>query len=300
MRAKCGGMYNMDLINKQVEHKVFGKGTVVKYDDLYVVINFSSESSGNKKFVFPDAFGTYLTLTDQKAAGLVKKMVQEKKEEYKIEKLKLKKLEALQKERLQYFLKRDAQKRKPGTRKVNPRSQSVFWCKGEEQESIFADWNVFTGIIKSGQRKGQPKRLAQINQNSTCLLTAREPGEPEKDRRILGAFMVSENFSPKLCKDGYIPAHSEYRFRLSERESKKMLFWNYYVNKRFPHKITWNTGRHRYFDNTWMAKILRDVISIKKKPREREIIQYFFEHFCLMNRVNVEELPKPSGTLTRI
>lgn len=290
----------MDLINKKVNHKVFGKGIVTKYNDSYIEIDFSSESAGNRKFIFPDAFGTYLTLIDQKPNSVAKKMIQKRKKERKEEEVRLKRLKALQNEKRQYRLERERLLKKHRAQKIHPRSQSVFWCEEHEQDRVFADWRIFTGTIKSGQKEGQPKRLAQMGQNSACLLTAREPDMPEKDRRILGAFMVSETFSAKLCEDGYIPAHSEYRLRLSKDESEHMLFWNYYVNKRYPHKMTWNTGRHRYFENMWMAKILRDIIGLKTNPEERASVQRFFEYFCKMNRINEEEIPKPNGTLVQI
>ena len=287
----------MDLVNKQVIHKIFGKGSVVKYNDSYIKIDFSS---GNKVFVFPNAFETYLTFIDQRAANLVEKMVQKRKRGCKEEELKLKKLKALQNEKRQCLLERERLVERSKTHKTHPRLQVVFWCKAQEQDSIFTRWNIFTDVIKSGQKKGQPKRLPRINQNSACLLTARDSDVPEKDRRILGVFMVNETFSGKQCVDGYIPAHSEYRIRLSEQESEKMLFWNYYVNKRYPHKMTWNTGRCRYFYNIWMAQILRDIISLKKKPQERECAQRFFDYFCQINRIKKEELPKPNGALMRI
>ena len=224
-------------------------------------------------------------------------MLQKKKNEK--EERKRKRLKALQNEKQQRSLEvRSAIKRKTRkTRKIHPSSQSVFWCGTQELDSVFSEWNVFTGEFKSGKKKGQLKRLAQIGNNSACLLTARDADEPEKDRRILGAFMVNENFNSKKYAAGYIPAHSEYRLRLSEQEAEKLLFWNYYVNKAYPHRITWNTGRQRYFDNVWMAQILQDIIDLKKEPQEREPVQRFFEYFCHMNQIKKEELPKPNGAL---
>ena len=282
-----------DLIDKQVIHKIFGKGKVVKYRGSYIGIDFPS---GNKKFVFPDAFGTYLTLTDQKLA----KMVQKKKKECEEEEQKLRELKALQSKKRQRLLAQERNIIKRKTWKIHPQSQSVFWCKKQEQDSVFERWDVFTGVIKSGEKQGQPRRLARVNQNSACLLTARESDMPEKDRRILGVFMVDETFDNKSCVDGYIPAHSKHRLRLSEQESEKMLFWNYYFNKKYPHRMTWNTGRHRYFDNVWMAQILRDIVSLKENPEEQENAQQFFEYFCQMNRIKKEEIPEPKGALMRI
>jgi hypothetical protein len=292
--SKWEESYYMDLVNEQVMHKVFGRGKVVKCNNSFIKIDFPV---GKKKFVFPDAFETFLTLTDPKSAKFVEKIVQEKKKAYQEEKKRLNTFKPLENEKGRRFLERERLLKIPKTPKPQHCAQSVFWCTSQELDSVFAKGNIFTGEIKSGKEKGQPKRLARISQNSACLLTTRDSDAPEKNRRIIGVFMVTEKFNSKQCVDGYIPAHSEYRLRLSEKEAEKMLFWNYYVDTRYPHKMTWNTGRHRYFDNEWMAQILRDIISIKKKPQEIENAQRFFEYFCRMNQIDKEELPKPNGAL---
>lgn len=286
----------MDLVNEQVTHKVFGIGKVVKHNGSYVKIDFPS---GHKKFVFPDAFGTYLTLTDPKTVNSFKKFLQEKKKaREEKEKQRLKEFKTFRNEQGQRFMERkELAKIRKTTHKINPRSQSVFWCEDQELDSVFTEWKVSTGVIISGQKKGQPKRLAQIGKNSACLITVRNADEPEKERRILGVFMVNKNFNNK---NGYIPAHSEYRLVLSGQEAEQMLFWNYYINEKYPHKVTWNTGRHRYFNNVWMAQILQDIIALKKDPQEQEVAQRFFEYFCQMNRLNKEELPQPKGALLSV
>ena len=112
--------------------------------------------------------------------------------------------------------------------------------------------------------------------------------------------MVNEDFIGKLCEDGYIPAHSKYRLQLTEQESNQLLFWEYYVNEKSPQKMTWNSGKHRYFDNTWMAQILLRIVSLKTDPKEKEIANQFFKYFCKRNNITAQELPKPNGTLMRI
>ncbi|HHU76477.1 MAG TPA: malate synthase [Firmicutes bacterium] len=282
----------MNLVNKKVTHRDFGKGNVISHDDSYIKISFES---GVKRFIFPDAFGKYITLTDQELAGLVRKKILKKEEEKRKEALRLENAKALERQRL-YALE---QKKRVRRRKIHPELQSVFWCEADEEDTIFEEWKVFVGEIKSGARKGQPRRLTRMNQNSACLLTKRGPDMLEKDRHILGVFMVNEDFNGGLCQDGFIPAHPKHRFRLTEEESEKMLFWNYYVNKRFPDKMTWNSGRQRYFDNIWMAQILRDIVSLKEKTEEQEKAQQFFEYFCAINNVDENELPGPEGALKR-
>ena len=109
--------------------------------------------------------------------------------------------------------------------------------------------------------------------------------------------MAPENFNGQSQEDGYIEAHPEHRLRLSEQESEKMLFWKYYKNKRFPDRMTWKSGRQRYFDNLWMAQILKDIVSLKKDPQEKKDAQLFLDYFCKSNHINVAQLPKPEGAL---
>lgn len=286
----------MNLVNKKVIHKTFGEGNVVNYDDSYIIIHFAS---GPKRFVFPDVFGEYVTLVDQSAANIIRKMIQIKEEQRKKEAQKRKKEQDLKRERL-YVLEQKREQNKPqNKRKIHPELQLAFWCKAEEEDKIFTDWKVFIGKVKTGKSKGQIRRLTRVNQNSACLITRREPRQPEEDRVILGVFLAEEAFDGRDCEDGYISAHPKYRMLLTEREAEKMLFWNYYVNKRFPNSMTWNSGRQRYMDNRWMAQVLRDIISLKEKPQERKAAQLFFEHFCKINRISKEELPEANGALKR-
>lgn len=283
----------MNLINKEVSHRRFGKGSIVKHNDSFIEISFTTES---KKFLYPDAFGKYLKLHDEEAANSVKKVLQKKEMKQKIEEQKKEEeLELRQKE----YQRRLEHEKLMKNHKLHPASQMVYWCDEEDQTTALEEWKVFTGLVKSGKNKGTPNKPSRLHRNSACLLTAREANKPEQERRILGLYMVKDNFIGKLCEDGYIPAHSEYKIQLTEQESDQLLFWNYYVNEKTPEKVTWKTGKYRYFDNMFMAQILQDIISLKTNPEEKELAQRFFEHFCKMNNILEEEVPKPNGVLMR-
>ncbi|MCY9026134.1 malate synthase [Priestia megaterium] len=284
----------MNLINKKVTHKHFGTGSIVKYNDSSIEIHFASE---NKKFVFPDVFGKHLKLHDKSVANSLEKIIQEKEMERKEEERKKEEEKILQRKNQEL---RWGHEELMKNHKLHPESQMVFWCDAEEKNSSFSEWKVFSGVVKSGNNKGNPTKPNRLHQNSAVLLTAIDSSMPEKDRRILGVYMVNEDFIGKLCEDGYIPAHSKHRIKLTEQESDQMLFWEYYVNERSSQKITWNTGKYRYFDNSWMAQILLDIVSLKSDSKEQEQAQQFFEHFCKMNLITAQELPKPNGALMRI
>lgn len=286
----------MDLINKKVMHKTFGKGNIVNYDDSYMKIKFKS---GARRFVYPDGFKKYLTLMDQKATNLVNEKI--KKKEARLKKERKRKAEELEKQRIlqEEQLRMLEFKKKAKNRKFDPRIQSVFWVDSDEEDQIFTEWKVFTGEIKSGANKGKPRKLARMSQNSACLITKRENDMDEKDRQILGVFMANKYFDGRTCDDGYISAHPEYRIQLSKEEAEKMLFWYYYVDIKATDKTVWNSGRQRYFDNIWMAQILRDIVLLKEDTEDKEEAQKFFDYFCEMHFINKDELPKADGPLMR-
>lgn len=283
----------MNLINKKVTHKRFGMGSVVNQNDSSIEINFESE---NKKFVFPDVFGEHLKLHDKNDASSLAKILEEKELE--------KKEQAWQKEQDILQQRKDQELRQEHEKlmkhhKLHAESQMVFWCDTEEKETAFSEWKVFSGEIKSGVNKGKPNKPIRLHQNSAVLLTSVDAGKSEKERRILGVYMVNEDFIGKLCVDGFIPAHSKYKIQLTEQESDQLLFWNYYINEKSPDNMTWKTGKHRYFDNLWMAQILNDIVSLKTDPQEQELAQQFLKHFCKMNQLSAPELPEPNGALKR-
>lgn len=279
----------IDLVDKQVTHKSFGKGSIVDYDDSYIKIRFKA---GDKRFIFPDAFSQFLTLLDEKASDMINKKVEKREEEHEEERLQ----ERRELRRKQRLLRKENPSRK---QEVYSRSQSVFWGKPEEIDDIFNDWKVFVGTIKSGKNKGKPRRLARLNNSSVCLITKRNHEEGEENRRILGMFMADVGFEGEKMIDGYIPAHPEYRIQLTEEESEKMLFWNYYINNRNPERMVWNSGRHRYFDNIWMAQILHDIMILREGTEGEEDARSFFEQFCFTNNISTEELPEPKGPLNQ-
>ena len=280
----------MDLVNKKVMHATFGEGNVTNCNDSYIKINFES---GSKKFIFPDAFKKHVTFIDQDATKLVNKKIEENEEQRKEEELILEKERALEQELRNI----SNQKKRIKNGKVHSKVQSVFWCESDEEDEIFSDWKVFTGEIKSGDNKGEPRKLARMNQNSACLITRRKEDIPEEERQILGMFMANELFDGKLCEDGYITSHPEYRICLSEQESEKMLFWNYYVENGDSSKMVWNSGKQRYIDNVFIAQILRDIIDLREDPEEKKEAQAFLDYFCRINLINQSELANANGAL---
>ncbi len=51
----------MVLTDLKIRHKTFGEGTVISFDGRYITVSFPSFE---KKFVYPDAFESFITLDD--------------------------------------------------------------------------------------------------------------------------------------------------------------------------------------------------------------------------------------------
>lgn len=71
----------MNLINESVQHAKFGAGAIVNIEQSRVVVKFADEEQGEKSFIFPDAFETYLKLDNAKIQKDVLKQLSMKKEQ---------------------------------------------------------------------------------------------------------------------------------------------------------------------------------------------------------------------------
>lgn len=277
----------MNLINEEITHKVFGEGNIVDHEGSTITVDFNEEI---RKFVYPDAIGKFIKLNDPNTAKTFMKIMTKREEE-------LKEQERIREEaRIQQELEEQRRERLKNL-KIHESSQIVFWLDEEEQQHVLTDFAVSTGLIQSGKNKGQPNKAARLRPNSASLLTARGQDQAEEERRILGLYMVSETFSGDLSEDGMVPAHTDYRITLTEEESAKMLFWNYYINKSFPERIAWNSGKFRYYDNVWTAQILKDIIALRTDEESIKEAESFLEYFCRMNVIDIDNIPEASGAL---
>ncbi len=280
----------MNLINEEITHKVFGEGDIVDQDESFITVKFND---GIKKFIYPDAFGKFITLQNRETSKSLKKIIS--KREMEKEQLEKKREEEKRQQMLEQQL-----RAKIKNQKIHESQQIVFWLDEEEQKSVFSDWKVSTGKIQSGKSKGEPNIPARLSLNSVGLLTARGLDQPETDRRILGLYMVHETFTNILSSDGMVPAHTKFRIKLTEQEAEKMLFWSYYINRNYPHRMTWNSGKYRYFDNVWAAQILKDIIALKTDQEEIKVAENFLEYFCKMNALDLDDIPEANGALKQI
>lgn len=265
----------MQLKGAPIAHKFFGKGTVTQVDEKVITVSFAR---GEKQFLFPDAFSNFLTFKSQTLQKEIEELLQEQQQ--------------LEDRRL--FAEREEETRMIRLRKLKllPNSQAAFGLVENTREQAFADWALSSGRYLSGASKGRPRPPAAIKANSACLITQRPAGGTEAERRILGAFMVPDDFDGALCTDGLVPSHRNYKLEL-EAETP-LLFWSYFAPAEQPAR--WGKTEIRYLSTETMQKILHDIFAATTDLAQKKVAAGFYQYFCTVNRLSPQfELHPAAG-----
>ena len=119
----------MNLIDETVTHKVFGEGQIVEQDDKTITVDFEEDV---KKFVYPDAFKTFIMLQDRDLSERLEETLTKMRAEEKIREKKK------AKEREQKIIQQQLRARLKNEN-VHESSQIVFWLNEEDDEKVFED-----------------------------------------------------------------------------------------------------------------------------------------------------------------
>lgn len=167
------------------------------------------------------------------------------------------------------------------------------------ESQMLRDWRASAGVVQTGEDKGRPMRLLQVQRNSLAVLTSRDPYSRDDTRFIFAVFLVDDNYEGDHREAGYVSTTSDWKIALSPQEAHKVLFWNYYFCPNAPKKMVFGSGLHRYLTDIQAAQILRDIAEIRTDPRDQAFAKDFFEHFCKVNRIDRDNVPPPNGGLVR-
>ena len=253
----------MHLVGQPVKHKAFGQGIITDFSNKIVTICFSQ---GDKKFIYPDAFIRFLTLKDTSIQSEICATWNQRLQEKNAEK------QILQEEQ--------ERRQRIRTMKITPNAQAAFHIDDTATDEIFASGAVSSGCYLSGYSKGEPRIPTRLKPNSACLLTECPHDSPEQ-RRIVGAFMVEEDFWGDLCSDGLVKSHSQHKIRLN-RENR-LPFWDYFDHSGAIPR--WGGPVFKYFSNNTMQQILFDMKKVLSGTGDEPVIDAFYEYFCEINRL---------------
>lgn len=258
----------MQLLGQPVRHISFGKGVIADISDRFVTIRFEQ---GDKKFLYPDAFYNFLTLKDTEKQNRINAKYNKRLQDEEAER----KRECEEQERRRQIL----------TMKITPNSQAAFHTALQDTEKIIECGSISTGCYLSGNSKGEPRIPTRLKPNSACLLTGLLKNGEEKDRRILGAFMVKEDFLGEHCSNGIVDGHDRYRICLPSHTA--LSYWDYFEHDgTFPR---WGNILFKYFSNITMRKILFDMTGLFSGMEQESAVNEFYQYFCKINRLPMEQ-----------
>lgn len=256
----------MQLLGQSVNHTIFGGGRITDISGEIMTIHFAQ---GEKKFVYPEAFSAFLTLND---AQKQEELYEESRRLLQTEEAQ-RKIECLERESM----------RQIRAMSIAPNAQAAFHITSPDARSVLECGVVSTGSYLRGACKGQPRIPARLKPNSTCLLTGLPGSGAERDRRILGAFMVKESCWGEQCKNGTVEAHERYRICLPA--DYILSYWDYFDHgEAFPR---WGNIAFKYFSNETMQRILFDLTGLLAGTAQGPAINRFYQYFCRINLLPV-------------
>lgn len=346
----------MNLNNEIVIHKVFGEGSILQLEGDTLTVAFIS---GEKKFIFPDAFNGFLMAKNPKISEQIQERIKE------IERVKQKGLQEKQNaatiERQLYTEPKEFRLPRKSIKNIQ-RDNIAFkcnfcdggqsdeqvgfdgvcsddliynnivmekrtWCNSVDcpclsyhsgyitrekldskckdggfvcyESQMLREWKAMAGIVQHGENKGNPMKLKQVQTNSLCVLTTRDPQSKEENRYIFAVFLVDNSYEGDGCDEGYVSTTSDYKIKLTPEEARSLLFWNYHANNNHPEVAVWSSGLHRYFEDEEAVQILRDIVKMKKGTNEEVLSEGFLQYFCRINGVDISTVKESSGALKK-
>lgn len=253
-----------NLIGQSIRHSSFGNGIVTDLTDQRITVCFSQ---GDKNFIYPDAFASFLTLMDPLAQKKVNRLLDKKR-----------RVEEAKKNAIQD--KRIRQNRLLNLR-ITRKSQAVFDIPNDWPATSPLPLALSTGQYLNGPSKGKNRIPYKLKPNSVCLLTKLAKGEKERNRRIVGAFMVQADFFGDLCKNGLIESHDRYRIAMTEDQT--LFLWDYFSEANCPKR--WGNTPYKIVSNIDMQCILRDMRDRLAPTGSQEVADQFYRYFCRMNHL---------------
>lgn len=179
-----------------------------------------------------------------------------------------------------------AMRLKRKTLKIKPNSHGIFDLTAEEIRALEEAssqngvWNFSTGVYMSGNHKGQVKVPDSFNLNSACILTVKEPGTTESERKVAGICMVPEDFVGSQCESGVIHAHRDYRLLCLE---DNVNFWDCVPKEK--RLKSWGSNKMKYIDVSVVNRVIQKVFAAANNEERRQEVIGFDDYFRQVNRL---------------
>ncbi len=163
------------------------------------------------------------------------------------------------------------------------------------ESGMLINWKASAGTDVKNGKMDKRRKLKKIQNNSLCILTTVYPNDYEIERIIFGVFLIDESYEGDYEEEGYVTTFSKYKLKLTPKEAKQVLFWNYHKNSKDEENARWSSGLYRYVNDITSAQILRDIAKVKKNTSDETLANEFFEHYCKVNNIDIDTLPQNNG-----
>ncbi len=250
----------MNIVGKSIMHIRFGKGIIVNQYDNKMEVDFGSCV---KCFLYPAAFENFFKTLDAETEKFINKELEifnkiKKKSEY-------------EKEVMNYKL---AFKNRQGF-------HGIFDVREEELSFSGDSWKISTSSNNKKDANGEIIIPKKLNMNSVCILTMKEKGKKESERKVIGLFMTEDDFIGMNCLSGIITAHEKYRILLDCDEP--IYFWNFFSeDKRLK---SWGSRKMKYLSTVVVEQILNRIFAMDTDDDLKEEMIEFNRYFSEINYI---------------
>lgn len=143
------------------------------------------------------------------------------------------------------------------------------------------DWTAYTQMMGSSTEQ-EAMRSAKYAQ-SLAILTTRTPEDEEEDRFIFAVFLIGGYSAEGYERGGVFTAVDGYHLQMAMHEAKRLKFWNYYHNRNGAKDKHWGSGLQRNLTDVEAARILKDIVDLKRGTGDEAIAEEFLTYYCKLH-----------------
>lgn len=148
------------------------------------------------------------------------------------------------------------------------------------ESRLMRDWVASVGRYQSAKKSDKPIKMTNARVNRLCVLTTKEAGELEAERKIFAAFVISEVEVGDEKAEGNVHAHPRFRIDLTQAEAEQVRFWEFHKNKSKPETPFWGSGLLRYISDSQSINILKAMMEAAVDPEKKTHILEVLEYYC--------------------
>ena len=148
------------------------------------------------------------------------------------------------------------------------------------ESRLLSDWVASARRHQSEKKGDKPIKMSNAFVNRLCVLTVKESSELEKDRKVFGAFIISEVESSDVKTEGNVHAHPNFRIDLTKDEAENVRFWDYHKNKSKMDMPFWGSSLLRYLTDVQSINMLKGMMEAAVEPEKKAHIMEVLEYYC--------------------